>query len=348
MRFIFKVTIFFVIAYTILQLSINYNSHVILLLANQRIDLSLFTLIITVLFLFVILYFLIFVIEGIYSIPNDFKQWLQRIKTKKASTMRELAVINYFLGNYNNSYYCAEQYIGYVRDIRKHMLSLSIMLLSASHSKNIEIDLKSIDKFNLITKGIYQDDINLFKAVYLLSKNDFFSVIDLSLGYLKSNPQNILARLLLIKSYVNIANYDKALLELLLIVNKEDNLYKSEIKEIRYLIYDNLFNAIHDDAELSHFFRKIQKDDIIDDVIFRLYLKTLFRLNNYDLILKFLDENIDLLIKNLDLLLNFIIVIKNIKFLQQLLNILITIPKNDNVSHITHFINLKITQINYE
>jgi uncharacterized protein HemY len=344
MKFIFKIVLFFVTAYTILQLSISYNSHVIFILANQRIDLSLLTMIVTILFAFIILYFLIFIIEGIYSIPNDFKEWVQKLKIKKASTMQELAITNYLLGNHNDSYYCAEQYIGYTKDLNKHMLALSIMLLSASHNKNIEIDIKNIDKFNAITKNSYKNNIDLFKAIYLFSRGDFFSVIELTLKYLKINSQNMTARLLLIKAYINISNYDKALAELLLIINNDNTLYKNEIKMLRTLIYDNLFATIHEDTELSYFFRKIQKDDIIDDTIFRLYLKSLFRLKKYNIIIEFLSDNMALLSNNLDLLLSFININNDIKFLQQLINLL-TNKTNDNLSYIINFINIKITQI---
>ena len=139
MKFIIKMIVFISMIYIFLQLSINYNSHVIILLANTRIDLSLITMLGFILFFYIALYFIISIINSIYSIPNDFKGFITKRNAKKVVTLQEELLMAYLTNDYDKAYDLAQQYFQYKNNIQDNLFVLSLMLMAGAHIKDIDI-----------------------------------------------------------------------------------------------------------------------------------------------------------------------------------------------------------------
>ncbi|MCC2645035.1 MAG: hypothetical protein K0R94_813, partial [Burkholderiales bacterium] len=104
MKLVIQVVLLFIIAIVISTLS-NYGSgHAILLIGKYRVDLSLITLLLVILMIYIISHYLFIMMGSIYNLPSKIKQRSHKISLIKSRNYFNTAATNYFLDDYQKAY----------------------------------------------------------------------------------------------------------------------------------------------------------------------------------------------------------------------------------------------------
>jgi HemY protein len=104
MKFIFKIILLFALAIFVAILCSSGPGHVIMFLDGYRFDLSVTTLLIIVLIIYIILHYGLAIIAGIYNIPNNIVHYRQKMARIRNRSYFNQAATDYFLRNYSKAY----------------------------------------------------------------------------------------------------------------------------------------------------------------------------------------------------------------------------------------------------
>ena len=310
MKFIIKLLFILVIAIAFVAFSLNSNGHIVVLIGRYRIDLSLVIAITSIIITFIVCYYLIRLIVNINIIPNKIKRWRYARTIRASRKYLNNAGVNYFEGKYANSYTNALKSINKDTIPENNFLALILAFKSASNLSDSVKQHELLIKLNNYSEKKWQLAKLITIAESLYAKQDYSSCLDYLDQILKLDRGHVQARLLLLKIYLNKKLYDKAFMELSWLTAhkgfKDDPLESYKLK-----ILNGLFASITDDAELYHFYRKLDKTDQRNGIISKFYFDALLRLGQYNTAILFIksihdkmagfliDDNILLLAKKL-------------------------------------------------
>lgn len=105
MKILLKMITFILVAVLLaILLSSIKTGHVIIFVWHYRLDLSLISLFLMILLVFLILYYLISIIGGLQSLPDSIKSWSKRYFSNRRHKYLEVAIISFLAKNYKKSY----------------------------------------------------------------------------------------------------------------------------------------------------------------------------------------------------------------------------------------------------
>lgn len=104
MRIVLKTVLLFILAIIIATLCSYGPGHVIMFISGYRLDLSLTTLILCILVIYVVLYYLSAVLGSIYHIPSGFRHYRHKRSLIKSRNYFNIAATNYFFSEYKLAY----------------------------------------------------------------------------------------------------------------------------------------------------------------------------------------------------------------------------------------------------
>lgn len=289
MRFLLKVIIILVIACLIASLSRYGTGHVIVFIGKTRLDVALSTLVISIFILFVLLYYLIRFIVNINRFPNKIKQW--RLKNALIQSRKQMnsAAINYFEGKFGSAYKNALNSTN--KEINKDSQFLALMLCykSSSFMRNHEKEETVLTKLEAFKERKWQLAKYVAIAENQYANRQYNQCLDNLNKAIAIDKKHIPSRRIMLKTYINLKNFDKALEELNWLI-KHNYIEKYKADKYKLTVYSNLFATVSDELELLHFYRKLDKLDKENMVINRFYFNALIRLKLYDKALEVLED----------------------------------------------------------
>ena len=281
MQFLSRVILLLLLAGAIVFLGRYGPGHVIVFVGDYRLDLALSSLLIAVLLGFIFIYYFIRFIANINEIPNRLKKWRLAHQLLQSRKLLNNAGVNYFEGKFGSSYKNAINSIE--KEINKENQFVALMLAYKASGFMMDYDKEE----ELIAKLDEFKDKKWQLAKYVaIAENQYYrrrygKCLDNLNQAINIDKRHILARRIKLKTYIHLKNFDKAFEELLWLTR---NNYLDAHKALSYklTVYTNLFDSVGDDAELNHFYRKLDKADRENPIITKCYLLALIRLKNMD------------------------------------------------------------------
>ncbi len=289
MRFLFKIIVIIVVACLIASLSRYGAGAVIIFIGKFRLDFALTTLAISIFILFVLSYYLIRFIVNINRFPNKIKQWRLKNALIHSRKLMNSAAINYFEGKYGSAYKNAISSTS--KEINKDSQFLALMLSykSASFMRNHEKEETILAKLDVFNERKWQLAKYVAVAENQYANRQYNQCLDNLNKAIVIDKKHIPSRRIMLKAYINLRNFDKALEGLDWLI-KHDYIDKYKADKYKITVYSNLFANVSDELELLHFYRKLDKTDKQNMIINRFYFEALIRLRLHDRALEFLDD----------------------------------------------------------
>jgi HemY protein len=281
LKFIIKLLLIIVVAIAVVAFSLNNNGHVILLAGRFRMDISLIVAIVSIVITFLVCYYLIRIIVNLNRIPNQIKQWRQIVVSRSSRKYLNNAWISYLGGDYINAYASSIKSIGKETNRDNKFLSKTLAIKAASKLSDSQSVQKILIQLNDYSDKKWQLAKLSLTAESLYAKQEYSLCLDYLDQILKLDKSNIQAHLLSLKIYVKITVYDKAFMELSWLIAHKI-LKIEQIEDYRHKVLSGLFAGIADEAELSHFYRKLDKHTQKNGTICKFYFDALIKLSQYN------------------------------------------------------------------
>lgn len=257
---------------------------------HYKLEFSLNFLLLTWLIGYFVSYYLLRLYINLKRLPNKIHR--ARIRSSLVASRRHLnaAGIYYFEGKFRNCYNSALKSIKKELNPDSKFIAYLLALRAASlmHDNNkIAKTLEEISAFN---------DPKWKLARYMVMAENFYNqqrfgqCIDNLNSALQIDYKHVPARLILLKVYLKLANYQKAyeILEWLL---KNGSLSADQIDKYKMKVMNGLFLEINDVRELKKIYKWLSRDEQLSIFYGKLYFDALIRLEDYNLAIDFLEDN---------------------------------------------------------
>lgn len=307
MKTILKVLIIICLATAAAIYSSGGPGHVVIFLNQYRVDVSLTSLCLFVLLLYVLVYYLVRFWVNMRRLPNNMKKWRERNALKEGRSYVNNAGINYIECKFGSAYKNAMR--SYKKENNKENQFLALMLAykSASYMRNYEKEQEVLMLLDQYTDKKWQMAKYMAAAENQYALQKYGLCLDNLNRVLQQDKKHIPAHRLMLKVYLRLNNFDKAYVVLTWLVNN-DYLEKIQAESYKLRIYRGLFDNITEASELKQTYNKLDKRDKENSLINQHYLDALIRLREYsiaiDLVknctdLSFLGENMVSLAKKI-------------------------------------------------
>lgn len=291
MKLFIRVSLLFLLALAVAGFSRFNTGSVTLYLGNYEAILSLNLLLIVWLVSFAVIYYLLRLYINLRRLPNRIQR--NRARNTLISSRRHLndAGLHYFEGKYRSCYDNALKSMK--REINPDNKFLAYMLAfrAANVMRDNEKEAKISAEMNQFNEPKWQLAKHLVIAENLYNEQRFGQCIDNLNAVLQLDHKHIQARRMLLKVYLNLANYSKAY-EVLTWLLKNDSLREYKASKYKARVISGLFKAAVSAKELSGYYNKLARDEKVSFLYAKLYFDGLLRLAEYALAIEFLAENL--------------------------------------------------------
>lgn len=291
MKLFIRVSLLFLLALAVAGFSRFNTGSVTLYLGNYQAILSLNFLLIIWLVSFALIYYLLRLYINLRRLPNRIQR--NRARNTLISSRRHLneAGLHYFEGKYRSCYDNALKSMK--REINPDNKFLAYMLAfrAANVMRDSEKEAKISAEMNQFNDPKWQLAKHLVIAENLYNEQRFGQCIDNLNAVLQLDHKHIQARRMLLKVYLNLANYSKAY-EVLTWLLKNDSLREYKASKYKSRVIGGLFKAAVSAKELSGYYNKLARDEKVSFLYAKLYFDGLLRLAEYALAIEFLADNL--------------------------------------------------------
>ena len=291
MKLFIRVSLLFLLALAVAGFSRFNTGSVTLYLGNYEAILSLNLLLIVWLVSFAVIYYLLRLYINLRRLPNRIQR--NRARNTLISSRRHLndAGLHYFEGKYRSCYDNALKSMK--REINPDNKFLAYMLAfrAANVMRDSEKEAKISAEMNQFSDPKWQLAKHLVIAENLYNEQRFGQCIDNLNAVLQLDHKHIQARRMLLKVYLNLANYSKAY-EVLTWLLKNDSLREYKASKYKARVISGLFKAAVSAKELSGYYNKLSRDEKVSFLYAKLYFDGLLRLAEYALAIEFLVDNL--------------------------------------------------------
>lgn len=291
MKLFIRVSLLFLLALAVAGFSRFNTGSVTLYLGNYQAILSLNLLLIMWLVSFAVIYYLLRLYINLRRLPNRIQR--NRARNTLISSRRHLndAGLHYFEGKYRSCYDNALKSMK--REINPDNKFLAYMLAfrAANVMRDSEKEAKISAEMNQFSEPKWQLAKHLVIAENLYNEQRFGQCIDNLNAVLQLDHKHIQARRMLLKVYLNLANYSKAY-EVLTWLLKNDSLREYKASKYKARVISGLFKAAVSAKELSGYYNKLSRDEKVSFLYAKLYFDGLLRLAEYTLAIEFLADNL--------------------------------------------------------
>ncbi len=291
MKLFIRVSLLFLLALAVAGFSRFNTGSVTLYLGNYEAILSLNLLLIVWLVSFAVIYYLLRLYINLRRLPNRIQR--NRARNTLISSRRHLndAGLHYFEGKYRSCYDNALKSMK--REINPDNKFLAYMLAfrAANVMRDNEKEAKISAEMNQFSEPKWQLAKHLVIAENLYNEQRFGQCIDNLNAVLQLDHKHNQARRMLLKVYLNLANYSKAY-EVLTWLLKNDSLREYKASKYKARVISGLFKAAVSAKELSGYYNKLARDEKVSFLYAKLYFDGLLRLAEYALAIEFLAENL--------------------------------------------------------
>lgn len=240
---------------------------------------------------FAVIYYLLRLYINLRRLPNRIQR--NRARNTLISSRRHLndAGLHYFEGKYRSCYDNALKSMK--REINPDNKFLAYMLAfrAANVMRDSEKEAKISAEMNQFSEPKWQLAKHLVIAENLYNEQRFGQCIDNLNAVLQLDHKHIQARRMLLKVYLNLANYSKAH-EVLTWLLKNDSLREYKASKYKARVISGLFKAAVSAKELSGYYNKLSRDEKVSFLYAKLYFDGLLRLAEYALAIEFLADNL--------------------------------------------------------
>jgi HemY protein len=286
-----RVSLLFLLALAVAGFSRFNTGSVTLYLGNYEAILSLNLLLIVWLVSFAVIYYLLRLYINLRRLPNRIQR--NRARNTLISSRRHLndAGLHYFEGKYRSCYDNALKSMK--REINPDNKFLAYMLAfrAANVMRDNEKEAKISAEMNQFSEPKWQLAKHLVIAENLYNEQRFGQCIDNLNAVLQLDHKHNQARRMLLKVYLNLANYSKAY-EVLTWLLKNDSLREYKASKYKARVISGLFKAAVSAKELSGYYNKLARDEKVSFLYAKLYFDGLLRLAEYALAIEFLADNL--------------------------------------------------------
>lgn len=291
MKLFIRVSLLFLLALAVAGFSRFNTGSVTLYIGNYQAILSLNLLLIMWLVSFAVIYYLLRLYINLRRLPNRIQR--NRARNILISSRRHLndAGLHYFEGKYRSCYDNALKSMK--REINPDNKFLAYMLAfrAANVMRDNEKEAKISAEMNQFSEPKWQLAKHLVIAENLYNEQRFGQCIDNLNAVLQLDHKHIQARRMLLKVYLNLANYSKAY-EVLTWLLKNDSLREYKASKYKARVISGLFKAAVSAKELSGYYNKLARDEKVSFLYAKLYFDGLLRLAEYALAIEFLADNL--------------------------------------------------------
>ncbi len=291
MKLFIRVSLLFLLALAVAGFSRFNTGSVTLYLGNYEAILSLNLLLIVWLVSFAVIYYLLRLYINLRRLPNRIQR--NRARNTLISSRRHLndAGLHYFEGKYRSCYDNALKSMK--REINPDNKFLAYMLAfrAANVMRDNEKEAKISAEMNQFSEPKWQLAKHLVIAENLYNEQRFGQCIDNLNAVLQLDHKHNQARRMLLKVYLNLANYSKAY-EVLTWLLKNDSLREYKASKYKARVISGLFKAAVSAKELSGYYNKLARDEKVSFLYAKLYFDGLLRLAEYALAIEFLADNL--------------------------------------------------------
>ena len=291
MKLFIRVSLLFLLALAVAGFSRFNTGSVTLYLGNYEAILSLNLLLIVWLVSFAVIYYLLRLYINLRRLPNRIQR--NGARNTLISSRRHLndAGLHYFEGKYRSCYDNALKSMK--REINPDNKFLAYMLAfrAANVMRDNEKEAKISAEMNQFNEPKWQLAKHLVIAENLSKEQRFGQCIDNLNAVLQLDHKHIQARRMLLKVYLNLANYSKAY-EVLTWLLKNDSLREYKASKYKARVISGLFKAAVSAKELSGYYNKLARDEKVSFLYAKLYFDGLLRLAEYALAIEFLADNL--------------------------------------------------------
>ncbi len=290
MKLLLKLIIFVILAFILGFLVTSEHGQVIMLFGNYRIDLTITTLIIIVLVLYLLFYYLTRFWINLNRLPNKLRKWRARHNLLQSRNYLNSAGVNYFEGKYGSAYKNAMSSINKEFSKDNKFIALMLAFKSACYMRNIEKQEKLLSNLDAYKEIKWQlaKLMALVEVQYLEQK--YGACLDNLNKIINLDKRHIPAHRIMLKVYLKLNNYEKSF-EVLNWLIKYDYLEKYKAENYKLRVFSGLFSQAVDIKELNNFYYKLETKDRQNMLLAKFYFDALIRLEQsesaIDLLAKF-------------------------------------------------------------
>jgi len=286
MKFIIKLILLIAVAILIAFMSHNGHGHVIAFVGKYRLDISLGSVILGTVLLFICSYGLIRIVVNVMHIPSSLSGWWRRRETQKSHKYLTASILSYFSGNYKAVYKYAMRATSKESQSDDKVVTSLLAFLSLGHmgqdARQQQLE-KQLDGYQ---DASVQVAILVVRAINAYRKGKFGACIDLFGQILIEDKKHVFARYMLMKTYIHLNEYAEAY-SLLQWLVKSKVLRDPVLQEYQIKICSALF-ATADLEMVCNVYKQLGVTAKTLPALNQQYLLALLRLNEYKKAIKFL------------------------------------------------------------
>lgn len=290
MKHIVKFLILLALAVAVAGFSVFNSGSVILLVHGYQVEFSLNFLILIWLLSFVVIYYFIRFYVNLRRLPIRLQR--SRVKNALAASRKHLnaAGLHYFEGKYRSCYENSMKSIKREFNSENKILAYLLAFRAASVMRDSEKEATVLNELNQFSDSKWQLAKNMVLAENLYNEQKYGQCLDNLNSVLRIDHKHIPARRIMLKVYLNLNNYTKSyeVLEWLL---KNDSLREYKAGKYKLRVISGLFNEVSSSKELNKFYSKLEHSEQMSFIYAKLYLTALIRLNEFTLVVEFLQQH---------------------------------------------------------
>lgn len=260
-------------------------------LTSYRLSCSLNFLILVWIISFILTYYCVRLYVNILRLPHKIRR--SKVKNALISSRKHLnfAGLHYFEGKYRSCYNEA------VKSVKKEFsgdnkfLAFLLAFRSASIMRDEEKKNYVLEEINQFKDSKWQLAKHLMIANNLYNEQHYGQCIDHLNEVLKIDYKHILARMILLKVYLHLANYQMAY-QILNGLLKNDLIGEYKANKYKIKVISGLFKELNDIEELISVFKHLDKIEKSSFFFGKQYFNALLRLEEYHLAVNFLEEHL--------------------------------------------------------
>ena len=256
------------------------DGHIVLFLNNYRFDMAFSFFCISIIILFILIYYIIRASVNIHRIPSKIKRWQQNHALLVSRKYLNNAGINFFEGKFGRAYKNAILSTNKETNAENKFLGLMLAFKSSNYMRNYTKESEVLDELDKFQQQKWQLAKCMALSENLYNEQKYNKCLDSLNHVLSIDKKHIPASRLLLKTYLRLQNYSKAY-DVLSWLTKNDYLEPYRAQNYKIRVFKGLFGQLTDITELNSIYKKLDKNDRNDIIIGKAYFIALIRLKSF-------------------------------------------------------------------
>lgn len=290
MRLIIRIGVIFLLALAVANYGLFANNWVIFHISNYQYQLNLNFLLLSILILFIVIYYVLRAYINIKRLPNKIAN--SRMRDMLISSRKHLneAGLHYFEGKYRSCYDSALKSIKKESSVDNQFLAYMLAYKSAGIMRDLPKEQDIDEKIKVFKEPKWLLAKYMAIAENLYNHQQYGQCIDNLNTVLNIDHRHVPAHFLLMKVYLLLNNFKKSY-EMLDWLLKNDSIQQYKADKYKLRVISGLFRESNSFSEVANAYNKLNKDERHSFQYGKLYFDSLIRLEMYNDATKFLQDS---------------------------------------------------------